>query len=733
MILGFMKAIYKVYIFFIVMFFAVSCSTTRVLQDNEYRLAKNRIYVNDKNFDESLLEPYLKQKPNNYFIFGWNPFLNVYNWQNGKGKGWDKFVKKIGVAPVVYDSEMVESSITSMKNHLKYMGYYDSKITSRIRVRKKRVYVDYSVELGKRYPIKELKIELPDNEEFAEAFYADTSAMLVKKGQYLSEEVLEKESQRVATELKDRGYFTMNKNNLFFEADTLMHRDSAVLYMRINEYTRNESPEDAIPFRKFNINKVSISYPENIKIRDKVLTSLNTIRPGMEYDLSNIQNSYRRLSSLRMFNSVNIGMTAVDTNLVDCNISLSQSKLQGFKVGLEASINSNMLFGISPQLSYYHKNIFRGGEWLNVSFMGNFQIKFKDTVRSNEFGFSAGLSFPEFFPLPTRIFTGAIPRTDINIAYNYQNRPEYTRNIISTSYGWRGDVGQKFFYQAYPLQLNVVRLSNLQENFYDSLANDPFLRNAYQNHFDLGCGANLYYTTSTAAIPTKTYWYTRLQFNLAGNLLSAFKPLMEKDANGAGMIWNTPFSQFVRAEWTIGRTWVFGRKGGQSIATRFLMGAGYAYGNSSALPFEQHFYAGGANSLRGWQARTVGPGTSLLDDSFVIPNQTGDMRIEANVEYRFKMFWKFAGAVFLDAGNIWTLKSDGTEMGDRSAITIKNFAPAIAFNWGVGLRLDLSFLLLRLDWGFRIHDPASPDKWVHPRDWINLKGSAFHFGVGYPF
>ena len=202
------------------------------------------------------------------------------------------------------------------------------------------------------------------------------------------------------------------------------------------------------------------------------------------------------MSALKVFSSVNIGMTPKDTNLIDCSISLAQSKLQGVKLNLEASTNSSGLFGISPQLSYYHKNIFKGGEWLNLSFLGNFQFKFKDKVRSNEFGASASLSLPRFFPLPYRYFKGDIPRTDINISYNYQNRPEYTRNILSTSYGYTGDIDNKFFYQVYPMQLNVVRLMNLDNDFYENLAADPFLRNAYQDHFDLGSGGTLYYTTN---------------------------------------------------------------------------------------------------------------------------------------------------------------------------------------------------------------------------------------------
>ena len=526
---------------------------------------------------------------------------------------------------------------------------------------------------------------------------------------------------------------SFSKNHFFFEADTLSYPGSAVLKLQIKEYTRNELPRDAVPIRKFYINDVKISYPKSMKIKEKVLKDLNLITPGEVYSENVINNTYTRLSALRMFSSVNIGMTQVDTNLVDCLITLSQSKNQGFKVNLEASTNSSGLLGISPQLSYYHKNIFRGGEWLNLSFMGNFQFKFNDSVRSNEFGVSGSLSLPKFLFLPYRYFKGTIPRTDFKLSYNYQDRPEYTRNIISTSYGYNGNINNRFFYQVYPVQLNVVKLFDIDEDFYKTLANDPFLKNAYQNHFDLGSGATLYYTTNASTNPHETYFYTRLQFDIAGNLLRAFNPLMKKDVNGSGMIWKTPYSQFVRGELTLGRTWVFGKNSGQAIATRLLAGAGYAYGNSSALPFEKHFYGGGANSLRGWQARTVGPGMSPMDTSFVIPNQTGDMKFEANVEYRFNMFWKVAGAVFLDAGNVWTLKHKDTDESRESIFRWNTFGQSIAANWGVGVRLDLGFLLLRVDMGMKLHDPARTQRWVGPDQWLKRDGFALHFGVGYPF
>ncbi len=708
----------------------VACSTTRVLQDGEYRLTKNKIKVeNDKGFNSSQLNKYLKQNEN----LGWSPFLYVYNWKNGKGKGWDKLMEKIGKAPVVYNPDMVESSVENIENHLEYLGYYGSDVDSEIAVKKKRVTVTYKINLGKRFPIKDITYVVPERGDFAESFMPDTSKLTVKRGDYLSEMALEKETERSSAAMKNLGYFDFSKNNYFFEADTLSYPDSALLELRVNEYTRNESPKDAEPIRKFYIGDVTFAYPKSLKINENILRNLNTIVPGDVYSEDEVNNTYSRLSALRLFSSVNIGMTPKDTNTVDCNISLTQSKLQGFKVNLEASSNSSGLLGISPQLSYYHKNIFRGGEWLNLSFMGNFQFKFNDDVRSNEFGVSAGLSLPRFFPLPYKYFTGAIPRTDINCSYNYQDRPEYTRNIISTSFGYTGNVRNLFFYQVYPIQLNVVRLFNLDKDFYSTLANDPFLRNAYQDHFDLGSGGTLYYTTNSQTIPDQTYFYSRLQLDIAGNLLRAFSPLMEKDDNGSGMIWNTPFSQYVRAELTLGRTWVWGKRNGQSLATRLLAGAGYAYGNSTALPFEKHFYGGGANSLRGWQARTVGPGTSKPDNSFVIPNQTGDMKLEANIEYRFDLFWKLAGAIFVDAGNVWTLKHDMSDKNDPSIFRWSDFGDSIAANWGAGIRLNFGFLLLRVDMGMKIHDPAREQKWVNPGKWLKRDNYALHFGVGYPF
>lgn len=712
-----------------------SCSTTKVLQEGESRLASNNIVVtNNKKFNANKIEQYISQKPNSYVIFGWNPFLNVYNWSNGKGKGWDKFVQKIGVAPVVFNPAAVETSENNIADHLEYLGYYGSKVESDVVIKNKKAKVTYKVTLGKQFPVKKINYVLPDG-EIAGEFLSDTSNVTIRPGMMLSEEALEAETVRSSKVLRNKGFYDFSKNHYFFEADTLTCPDSAILEYRINEYTRNESSKNASPLKRYYIGDITMSHPARLKIRPNVLKNLNTITPGALYRETDINTTYSRLSAIRIFSSVNIATSKSGNNTVDCAINLSPSKLQGFKFNLEASVNSTGLFGVSPQISYYNKNIFRGGEWLNLSFMGNFQFKFNNSIRSNEFGVSAGLSFPKFIFLPYRLFPGPnMPRTEINVSYNYQDRPEYRRNIISTSLGFNGNVKNRFFYQFYPVQLNIVRLFNLDPAFYESLANDPFMKNSYQDHFDLGAGTTLYYTTSTEVVPKVSSFYARLTIDLAGNLLSAFKPLMVKDSEGSGMIWKTPFSQYVRGEATIGKTWKFGKNNGQAIAVRLLGGVGYAYGNSTALPFEKLFYAGGANSLRGWQARSVGPGLEPKDPSFIIPNQSGDMKLEANIEYRFHLFWKLEGAAFWDMGNVWTLKETPTDDPLRTPVfSMKNFGKSIAANWGIGLRVDLNFLLLRLDLGLKVHDPSRTNSWVPALQWFKKDNFALHFGVGYPF
>ena len=707
-----------------------SCSTTRTLPDNEYMLSKNKLKVtNSKDFNTSGLNQYIKQSPNTG-ILGWTPFVSIYNWvDDDDTSGWARFCRKIGEAPVLYDPDAVITSIDNIKDRLEYLGYYDSKVTSAIHLNKKKARVAYNIALGKRYVIDSVSLELPQGGTFAEDFMEDLANVGVRAGDYLSEASLEQETVRGTEHFRDLGYFDFSKNHYVFEADTVSVPGRTFLEMRINDYTRNETPADAKPIRKFFVDSVRISHNADLMFREDILQSLNTIHPGEQYSASNVDRTYSRLSALKLFGGVSVQMNQVDTNRVNCDISLSSSKLQGFKANLEASTNSTGLIGISPQLSFYNKNLFHGGEWLNLSFLGNFQFMFNEPVSSNEFGVSAGLSLPRFLGLPYSHFRGRnIPRTEINASYNYQNRPEYTRNIVSTSFGYSGNL-RRLSYQAYPLQLNIVHLKNVEQYFLEMIEANPFMKYSYQDHFDAGVGGTLYYTTNSEVKPSVSYHYARFTADLSGNLISLLKPVMKKDADGAGLIWGIPFSQYVRGELTLGRTWVFGRNGGQALATRLVGGIGHAYGNSSALPFEKQFYVGGANSMRGWQARSLGPGCEAPSQTFRIPSQTGDLKIEANVEYRFDLFWKLEGALFVDAGNVWSIQQEKS----LSSFDFRNLANSIAADWGVGARIDLNFLVLRLDMGMKLHEPSRENPWLKPGEWLKRDGYSVHFGVGYPF
>lgn len=745
---------------------AVSCSTTRVIPEGESRLVSNKLIIKNNNdsYPVKDLNEYIKQKPNTNFILGWNPFINIYNWENGKGKGWDKFVHKLGQKPVILDENLVESSCENLLNHLEYKGYYNSHVNDSIVTRNKKSTVYYTVTLGKRYTIDSISYSI-ENDIVREYVMKDTSNSTIRRGDVLSESDLETESQRVASYMNNNGFYTFSKNHLFFEADTFRSAGNSALEISVRDYTRNESPSDSLRLRQYKFGKVYMTPVRRVSastryrlrrdsienkldtvnhrsvniisagkplVRKSVLNRMNTIHTGDLYSQDAVAQTYKKLSNLGIFSSVNVQLEEKDSAQVETNIRLTPSALQGYKVNLEMSSNSSGLLGISPAISYSHKNLFRGGETFSLSFMGNFQFQFNSDVKSTEFGISSSLSVPNFLLLPDSWFkSGNIPRTEFILSYNYQDRPEYMRNIISASYGYTWSVANKYFFKVSPVQLSIVKLFNLSPEFYESLK-DPFIKNSYNDHFDAGLGASFYYTTNSAVNPTSSYFYLRWQNDISGNLISLFNNMLPKDTEGNRTVWGSPYSQYVRSEISAVYTWIFGSGSNQSLASRLLIGVGTGYGNSVALPFEKLFWSGGAYSLRAWQARSVGPGNAIMDDSFSIPNQTGNIKIEANIEYRFPLFWSIEGAAFIDIGNVWTSeKSSGKD--HEGIFRFNSFYKQLAADWGIGVRLNLGFTLLRLDCGFKIHDPSYSNSWLSIGEWFRKSNYGIQFGVGYPF
>ena len=686
---------------------ACSCSAERYLPENTSALVRNTITVKGNDIKPGELAPYILQ-------------------QSQKPSLWRK---KNNV--VVFNEQLVSASEDNLKSHLEYLGFYGSDVTSSITTEKRRSKVRYTVYPGKRYPVREIRYSVPDYGTLAVDFYADTLHSQVQRGSFLSEAALDAESERSASYMRTKGYYGLSKNHFFVEADTLSVPGSAILDIEIREYTRNESPSNAKTLVKYKIGDVSISHDSSLPFRDRVLRQMNMVRPGAEYNENDIRNTYERFSQLKVFNSVGVELTPASDSVVDCRILLNESKVKSMKVNLEASSNSSGLIGISPKLTYANKNLFHGGEWLNLSFLGNFQFTFNDDTRSNELGVSAALSLPRFLGIPYSHFKGAnIPRTEINASYNYQNRPEYTRNIASISYGYSGSRNGRFSYKLYPIGLSYVRLFDLDSEFIKTLEGNPFMKYAYQDHLDAGGAFTMYLATTLDPNPKDSYSYLRYSLDVSGNLLSLFNSALKTNSAGERLIVGVPYAQYVKTELTLGRTWMFGEENGQAIAARLIGGVGYAYGNSSALPFEKQFYCGGAGSMRGWQSRSLGPGRAEMNKVFTIPSQTGNVKLEADLEYRFKIFWKLAGAAFAEVGNVWTIDSPGAD--PEGIFNFKNFYESLGADWGVGLRCDLNFIIVRIDFGMQIFNPTGHGHWVYPYEWF--KGaSAIHFGVGYPF
>ena len=717
----------------------VGCSTTRTLADDELRLAENRVVVaNSTTYNPSGLTPYLKQKSNYYFIGKWHPGLYIYNWQNGKDKGWDRFCRKIGQAPVVFDSSQVDKSIASMRDHLSYQGYYDSSIDAFTRVKNRTARVEYDVTLGKRFPIRSIRYEAPDT-TLAALLTADSLNFTVRTGDFLSEEALEAESERLAGHFRNNGYWGFSKNYFFFYADTSTHRDQADLIVRLENYTRNESADAAREHRPYTIGDVTLMPQPGMRIRSRFLQNLNQLKTGELYSEEKINRAYARYASIPLFSSVNMQLreSQTDSTAVDCRILLQQARLQALKLNLEGSFNSTGLFGVTPSLSYSHKNIFGGGEVLSLGFRGNFQFMFDASTRATELAVNSGLKIPWYPDFILRMPFVNLPQMDVNFAYSYQQRPEYTRNIATGAYGFSWNIANKFYYQFNPVQLSAVSATRLDAAFLAGIS-DPYLKNSFRSHLDLGGGGTFYYTTNTSVNPQVSYFYTRFQYDMSGNLMRLLGTtgVFRKGESGDELIAGIPYSQYIRGELQAVGTFRLGDMNQYALAVRGLAGMGYAYGNSVSLPFEKLFYAGGASSMRGWQARALGPGGEAPNSTFVIPSQTGDLKLEANIEYRFNIVrfkngtMGIEGALFSDTGNVWDL----TGIEDEGNFRFSDFYKSIASDWGLGIRLNLQFILIRVDFGMQVYDPtlAEGSRFVNPARWLH-GANAWHFGVGYPF
>lgn len=749
-----------------------SCSSTRYLAEGDYLLAKNEVYITDNTtITKKKILPYIRQQANRPSLLNIKLYLGIYNASPKCDSCWlGKTMKKIGEAPVVFDSSMVGSSVNNIGQYLHSQGYYNATVKDTVVYHRHKAKVTYTVTPGEQVLLNNIRYRIQDS-ILRPFILSDTAHSLLEKGLPLSLQLLEQERERIEASMHAKGFSSFNRTLISYDADTLRGNNRADITVLLN---MNEPPEiiDSLGYRKqFRIRTVKIYtqydaveastdtnymrgytevlaqqtpagnvyvfYRRRQSVRTGVLLAANTIRPGDYYNGDENAQTYANFSNLRLFRVIAINFqkasVAGDT-LIDCVIHLTPGAAQGFKLNMEASVSSLGLLGLSPALSYYHRNIFRGAEWLNLSLSENFQFDpfhiGDSRKRSNELGVSGTIGAPKFlFPFIYRYFNTYSPQTEFTTSYSYQLRPEYTRNSLAFLLGYSWRTKPQFSYAVNLLNLSIVNLFNMSEEFYRSTLSNPYLRNRYENHFVLGANASFLYSTRQ---PSNKSHSVQLRWTVgsAGNLLSAFnKALPYNSEKKTYLIGKTPYSQYLKTDINFSHYLVWNEK--HTIAYRLFAGIGRAYGNSISLPYEEVYYSGGAYSLRGWQSRTVGPGAAAMDTTFSIPNQVGDFKLEANFEYRFKISGMFDGAFFLDAGNVWSLNY--AEANELAVLNAATFLKQIALNTGFGLRLNFDFLIIRFDIGAKLHEPRLYSGWVPVRNILSLQNLSLHFGVGYPF
>lgn len=780
-----MKVILRIIYFVCFIQILVSCSSTRYVGEGEYLLDKVNILSDNKSYKPSDLKPYLRQQPN-FKAFGlmkWQ--LYVYDWSGRDEKKWlSRQLRRIGEAPVILDSALVFQSSDELRRFFINKGYANAEVSVVIDTSKrKKAQVTYRIKSNEPYRIGHYTMNLddsvidsiahlkaPHHSVFSSSFrtFSDDYAPLLKDNVLFDRDVLDKERQRITTLMRRNGYYTFNREHLSYIADSSAgnHKVDVDMFLRPYRFERPDGSVVDTTHHQYYIKDVSIitdydpltldmdtlgkrdsMYIGHVKIiygkngrsiRPSVLRRSNFIMPGRLYNERNVEQTYASFTTLRALRNVNIRFTEVnesDTSKLNCTILTSPAKIQGFGVDLEGT-NSAGDFGFASSLNYQHRNLFRGAEVFSTKVRGAYEALSKSEGKNYwEFGAESSILFPRFlFPFLSESYRRKIRATsELKVSYNFQTRPEFERAILSGgwSYIWQERSNTQARHVFKLLDVDYVHIPKVDSTFRRSLPESALLYN-FTDQFVLGTGYTYSFNNFNPQNRLRNTHSMRVSFDMAGNLLYALSELThaEKDPEGRYKLFGINYAQFVKGDIDFAKGLVLDNR--SRIAFHFGVGVGYPYGNSRMLPFERSYFSGGANSVRGWSVRSLGPGSMPTDSIHSFAQQTGDIRLDINLEYRTKLFWKFELATFIDGGNIWTFHKDVSR--PNGNFDFSRFYKEIATSYGVGLRLDFDFFLIRFDTGWKAYNPQEEGakRWaiLHPNFGSNF---AWHFAVGYPF
>lgn len=712
----------------------------------------------------------------------------------------------VGEPPVLLDSSLTERSSDQMELYLHKEGWFNGVVRDTtyfvheglwsmkrgVPFSKPKAWVQYRVEPGRPYRIRRVRQLLGDS-AIAALVLRDSLATLVRAGQRFDADVLDQERDRIATFLRERGYLFFNKELLVFTADTTVGDHQVDLSLRLQVAGREGRALGDIPeTRVYHLEQVEVLtkvasntpsqrtdsvmvgqhlllFEDRQRYVPRALTGSIFLQPGERYRQSNADRSYRRLTGLRVFDRVEISFDTSGTSrkdLANARIALYPGKEQS--LALEGfGTNRGGFLGVQGSVAYRHRNLFRNMTALQLQLTLGLEAQQSFTTEaatsdqvlggaSNagffntiDIGPELTVRFPHFL-LPIardRFARSAAPRTTITALYNFQQRPDFTRTLAKVSYGYEWQASPTSSFGVFPLEVNIIKIPQRSDAFNDYLlrANDPVLTDSYTDHLIVGMRGQYVYSDQQQN-NRRNNFFARLTAEWSGHPLGLPLTLISttvSDTSGANFeqVAGIRYAEFVKVDSDL--RWLHRIHTGSSVAYRVAAGIGIPYGNLTVLPFESSFFVGGANGLRAWRARSLGPGS--YSGPLLAFDRIGEIRIEANAEYRFKLISFLEGAFFADVGNIWNRTADPRRPGGEFST---DFLGELAVGTGVGARLNFDFFIVRFDLGLQTKDPAlvPGERWLFQRkDTFEtpdpVSGVAltyrpqvnFNLGIGYPF
>ena len=708
----------------------VGCSASKYVQEGEYILNKVEVKSDSAEYDAGALKQYVRQKekPKLFALFK-NPFS-----------------KK----PVIYDSIQARLTCQDLLTAMQNQGFLHAGVSLYTthgedwadgRKRKKAPKLDatYLLHPGEPFLIGKVEYDIEDKNIQDRLQLDNPDNQMLKPGMRFTVEALDNERKRISNLLIDDGYFRFNKDFIHFSADTITgSKDIGVTLHLMNYKANSNAPET--PHSRYEIRKINYlsNDSDRIHLRHQVLLNATALKEGSPYSASALQRTYNNFARLQAVKYTNIRFVeAPDSGMLDCNIQISTNKPSTISFQPEGTNTAGDL-GAAASLTYTNRNLFRGSEQLSIELRGAYEaitgLEGYQDQNYQEYSIESKLVFPRFVaPLLSKNFRRRqTANTEYSVAWDLQNRPEFHRRVFSMAWRYRWAEPRHHLNWRFDLfDLNYVYMPWISETFKRDYLDDVDNRNAilrynYEDIFIMKMGFGLTYSDEVDAF--------RLNVESSGNLLSAFSKALNLKINSQGQrtFINIAYAQYAKADFDYTHLVRFDDR--NVLALHAGIGVAYPYGNSKVLPFEKRYFSGGANSVRGWGVRELGPGGYKGNDGRIdFINQTGDMKLDLNAEYRTPLFWKFEGALFVDAGNIWTLRKYDEQ--PNGQFKLDKFYKQIAAAYGMGLRLNFDYFILRFDMGMKAINPAyesGDEHWaiIHPK---LSRDFAFHFAVGLPF